>query len=76
MNCWEFTKCGRAEGGAKAVEMGICPAYPDRGTHCARVGGTLCEGKVQGTFAQKLRSCAECKFYNSEHYDRNFVKLL
>jgi hypothetical protein len=76
MNCWEFTKCGREEGGKNAEELGVCPAYPDHGTHCARVAGTLCEGQTQGTFAQKLQNCGECEFYKSKDYDRDYKKLL
>ena len=72
MNCWEFKKCGREVGGAKVEELGLCPAYPDHGTHCARVAGTLCGGKVQGCFAQKLANCMQCDFYMSTHYDRKF----
>jgi len=73
MNCWEFKKCGRERGGAKAAELGVCAAYPDHGTHCARVTGTLCGGKVQGTFAVKLTNCMECEFYKSGHYDRKWA---
>lgn len=72
MNCWEFKKCGREEGGAKAQEFGVCSAYPDHGHQCARVAGTLCGGKVQGTFASKLPNCMQCEFYKSEHYDRKY----
>ncbi len=70
MNCWEFKKCGRENGGAKADELGVCPAWPDDGTKCARVAGTLCGGQVQGSFAQKLVNCMECDFYKSESYQR------
>ena len=63
MNCWEFKKCGREAGGIKAKELGVCPAYPDYGKQCARVAGTLCGGAVQGTFAQKYKSCEACEFY-------------
>jgi hypothetical protein len=70
MNCWEFMKCGREEGGAKVKEEGVCPAYPDSGTKCARITGTLCKGEVQGTFATKLGNCLKCDFYKSEHYGR------
>jgi hypothetical protein len=70
MNCWEFKKCGREVGGAKAVELGVCPAYPNSGTSCARVAGTLCGGQVQGTFAAKLTNCMRCDFFNSAHYNR------
>lgn len=72
MNCWEFKKCGREKGGAKAEELGVCPAYPDNGTTCARVAGTLCGGIVQGTFATKLGNCLKCEFYSSVHYDKSY----
>jgi hypothetical protein len=68
MNCWEFMKCGREEGGANAGEEGVCPAYPDSGKICARVTGTLCDGEVQGTFATKLGDCLKCDFYKSGYY--------
>ena len=68
MKCWEFMKCGREAGGAKADELGVCPAYPDHGDQCARISGTLCGGTVQGTFAAKLTDCTRCDFYKSEHY--------
>ena len=69
MNCWEFMNCGREGGGANEEELGTCPAYPDNGRRCARIAGTLCAGKVEGTFAVKLGDCIRCDFYNSEHYD-------
>jgi hypothetical protein len=70
LNCWEFKKCGREAGGAKAKELGVCPAYPDHGHSCATLVGTFCGGKVQGSFAQKLPSCIKCEFYLSPNYDR------
>jgi hypothetical protein len=70
MNCWEFKKCGREAGGAKAKELGECPAYPNAGTSCARVAGTLCGGVVQGTFASKLSNCMKCEFYTSPNYGK------
>ncbi|MBW6487192.1 MAG: HD domain-containing protein [Syntrophobacterales bacterium] len=72
LNCWEFMKCGREVGGAKADELGICLAYPDHGKHCARIVGTLCGGEVQGSFAQKFGNCRKCPFFKSKHYDRMF----
>lgn len=63
LNCWEFKKCGREQGGIKANELGVCPAWPDHGTACARVAGTLCGGDVQGTFAVKVGECQQCDFY-------------
>ena len=69
MNCWEFKKCGREQGGEKVEDFGVCPAYPDHGTTCARITGTLCDGEVQGTFPTKLGHCMSCGFYDSGHYD-------
>ncbi|MBJ6724141.1 two-CW domain-containing protein [Geomesophilobacter sediminis] len=63
MNCWEFTRCGREEGGAKVEELGTCPAFPDHGTDCYRVSGALCGEAGRGSFADKLARCAACDFY-------------
>jgi hypothetical protein len=72
MKCWEFMKCGREKGGQMEKDLGICPAYPDHGVHCARVAGTFCGGAIQGTFAVKLANCLKCEFYKSSHYDRSY----
>jgi hypothetical protein len=74
LNCWEFKKCAREPGGAKVPELGVCPAaVEDRanrinsgqngGRACWAISGTLCGGKIQGTFAAKLSNCLECEFY-------------
>ena len=74
LNCWEFKKCGREPGGAKVAELGVCPVANETlsnglnegsnaGRICWAVAGTLCGGRVQGTFAQKRRSCVQCDFY-------------
>jgi hypothetical protein len=76
MNCWEYKKCGREKGGENADELGICPAYPNHGKHCARVAGTLCDGEVQGIFARKLGDCMKCDFYKSEYYDVDWHPLV
>jgi hypothetical protein len=73
-NCWEFKKCGRELGGTKVGELGICPAAKDQafdgihagtagGRFCWAVAGTLCGGKVQGTFASKAANCMNCEFF-------------
>lgn len=73
MNCWEFKRCGREANGARVKELGVCPAYPNHGTHCARLAGTLCGGEVQGSFAMKVMSCMRCEFYKSPHYDKAYT---
>lgn len=73
-NCWEFMKCGREPGGFKEKELGVCPAATEQkvdginngkngGRCCWAVAGTLCEGKIQGGFGQKVLNCIKCKFY-------------
>ena len=68
-NCWEFKKCGRES----ANKLGICPAVTEMmantvnrgkngGRVCWAVEGTLCDGKVQGTYAEKVLVCHDCDF--------------
>ncbi|MHB9155742.1 MAG: two-CW domain-containing protein [Endomicrobiales bacterium] len=74
MNCWEFRNCGRERDGINENEQGVCPASTagnldgvhqgrNGGRACWKVAGTLCEGKVEGSFASKLSDCAACSFY-------------
>ena len=58
LRCWEVMKCGRDNDSAPK-----CPAYPNFGRTCWAVAGTFCEGKAQGTFAQKYEDCRKCQFY-------------
>ena len=74
-NCWEFKKCGRNPGGENEKKLGACPvpvASRLDGAHGGKNGGrvcwliarTMCDGKVQGTFAEKVSDClADCDFY-------------
>ncbi len=73
-NCWDFKKCGRQPGGERVADLGLCPASTEKradglnagrngGRICWALTGTLCGGKVQGTFAQKLSNCSDCEFY-------------
>jgi hypothetical protein len=64
MNCWEFLKCGREEGGLKIGELGVCPAYPVSGKSCWKVAGTFCSGEVQGSEAMKKDSCMSCEWFS------------
>ena len=91
MNCWDFKKCGRQPGGSRASILGVCPASVDTkasgfnhglngGRICWALTGTLCGGKVQGTFAEKFMNCMECDFYRlvqtEEGKDMQSVKAL
>lgn len=74
LNCWEYMQCGREPGGSNALTKGVCPASTSEnldgvnfgkkgGRICWLVAGTFCDGKIQGTFAEKKESCRECSFY-------------
>ena len=76
INCWEYMKCGRQPGGSKVADSGVCAAAIDEsydGIHdgknagriCWAVAGTCCENNVQGTYAQKRKSCISCPFYKA-----------
>jgi hypothetical protein len=76
LNCWEFKKCGRQPQGHHAHDLGVCPASQEgalddvhggtnAGRACWVVSGTFCQGKVQGTFAQKFKNCEICDFYQA-----------
>ncbi|MFA4861269.1 sensor histidine kinase [Methanoregula sp.] len=79
-NCWEFRKCGREPGGASAHELGPCPAATETradrvnggknaGRTCWAIAGTMCGGKVTGTYASKTADCHTCEFYQRVHHD-------
>jgi hypothetical protein len=58
-----------------ADELGVCIAATEHrvdgandgqyaGRACWMVAGTLCGGKVQGTYAAKLATCMQCEFFD------------
>ncbi len=86
MNCWEFKKCGRQPGGNKVAELGVCPAtlYTEldgahggrnAGRACWAIAGSLCGGKIQGTYAQKLHNCWRCEFMNRVKQEEDPTEL-
>jgi len=79
-NCWEFRKCGREPKGTRASELGACPSATESrvdgvnggrngGRTCWAIAGTMCGGKVQGTYASKIPNCHTCEFYERVHQD-------
>ena len=56
--CWEHMQCKMDVNHDES-----CPAYPHFGRICWTVAGTLCAGKVQGTYAQKIHDCHRCGYY-------------
>jgi hypothetical protein len=75
-NCWEYKNCGRYPGGPRSGELGVCPVTTHEELHgahdgknagraCWVIAGSLCGGKIQGTYAQKLSNCWRCDFFIS-----------
>ena len=56
--CWEHMKCKQDVNHDES-----CPAYPHFGRICWAVAGTLCAGKIMGTYAQKIHDCHKCGYY-------------
>ena len=76
VNCWEYKKCGRQPGGTRVHDLGVCPVTTHEkltGVHggtsagraCWVVAGSLCGGRIQGAYAQKLNNCWKCDFMNA-----------
>ena len=59
LQCWQYLKCGMDNCADKH-----CPAYPNYGRVCWAIAGTYCSGKVEGAYAQKIKSCKNCPFYH------------
>ncbi len=81
--------CGREPGGARAAELGVCPAATASeydgvnhgraaGRYCWAVAGTLCRGRLQGNWESKRKNCLACPFMAevTRQEDRGFVLLL
>ncbi|HUI45336.1 MAG TPA: hypothetical protein VL122_05030 [Nitrospirota bacterium] len=69
-------------GGHKAAEFGICPVTTlqtldgvhggeNAGRACWAIAGSLCGGRIQGTFAQKLQNCWRCEVMNLVKKEEN-----
>ncbi|UCH15630.1 MAG: hypothetical protein JSV22_06620 [Bacteroidales bacterium] len=82
-------KCGREPGGIHVGELGSCPvptldychginSGKSAGRICWAITGTLCQEKINGIFAQELKSCMTCKFFEKvqEEEGDKFVLLI
>ncbi len=56
--CWQCIGCGIETDPARR-----CPAYPYFGRICWAIAGTMCHGKVMGTYAEKIHDCHQCPFF-------------
>lgn len=74
-NCWEYQGCGRQPGGHNVDGTGVCPASVESGLDgsnggsnggraCWVIAGTLCEGRVCGSYQEKYVQCHKCSFYH------------
>ncbi|MHB0866806.1 MAG: bifunctional diguanylate cyclase/phosphohydrolase [Thermoleophilia bacterium] len=51
--CWQVKNCNQPD----------CPVYGKHHMRCWLIAGTFCDGDIQGRFAQKLATCADCNVY-------------
>lgn len=81
-NCWEVMECGRGPDGS---DGNLCPAASaillhgvhngvNGGRACWVIAGTLCGGKVSGTFAKKMENCLICPFYRQVRQEETNLK--
>ncbi len=58
MNCWDYLGCTERV-------RNSCPAYPDHGSDCWKITGTLCHrGKIKSASPKgKFEHCHSCEFY-------------
>lgn len=63
--CWEKKQCKEDN----------CPAYQNENGRCWLIAGTMCDGEVQGKFAQKFKSCTECNIFKETIGDDQICKL-
>lgn len=79
LNCWQVRECGREPGGARAQELGLCPATTDvtcdginsgenAGRFCWAVAGTLC-GETAPERGEAEHACPACSFFRQVKYE-------
>jgi len=60
VTCWEMKNC-------PPDRRNSCPAYPQHGGQCWMVTATLCGGKEQGSYHDKMANCKKCNVYLDAH---------
>lgn len=60
VTCWEIKNC-------PPERRDTCPAYPEHGGQCWMVTATLCGGKEQGSYHDKMANCKQCNVYLDAH---------
>jgi hypothetical protein len=58
-NCWTIKNCPKDN-------RQRCPAWEYRLGHlCWFINGTICHGKIQGTWQKKMTLCRKCEIFQS-----------
>jgi len=64
--CWEIKRC------SEAIRQN-CPAWELQvGQLCWFINGTICEGKAQADWTEKMKICKKCKVFKSLLPNLNF----
>ena len=57
--CWEIKRC-------TSEMQKDCPAWEFKSGHlCWFINGTICQGKPQASWGQKMATCKKCKVFSS-----------
>jgi len=55
--CWDIRNCS-------PQSRDTCPAWEFNAGHlCWFINGTLCQGKAQGSWSQKMKVCRKCEVF-------------
>lgn len=65
VNCWSKQQCDNVG----------CPAYKNESGRCWLIAGTMCGGKISGTFVEKYGSCTKCAVYKETIGDDKVKEL-
>jgi hypothetical protein len=58
-SCWTAKSCPKET-------RELCPAWEYRLGHlCWFINGTICHGKIQGSWQKKITLCRKCEFFQS-----------
>ena len=59
ISCWDITEC-------PSSTRETCPAWEFHSGHlCWFINGTICRGRVQKSWTQKMKLCHKCEVFNS-----------
>src|SRR3989304_1541240 len=85
INCWEHMKCGREPKGARAKDLGVCPAATytsinglnggiNGGRMCWAIVGIYSFADTKGPLSLNNHPCYECEFHRKVLAEEGIIK--